>query len=207
MFMDENFVSTSDAISSPESVDGHSLLTLPDGHEAGLFGPVPVLASRSALRAKGKVKRMKDTSGRCSYGSSETASLQLSLASRLHLMLDIDGSPEYAMTWKRRAMQSGPPICQLVASGRRIGDSDFFGVPTPTVINVIENNDPRDRIIELKSGQLRKLSKNNREGTLNWSQWVLHKGYLPTPKLGLYWMGYPEGWHSCGVLAMQSFLK
>jgi hypothetical protein len=45
-------------------------------------------------------------------------------------MTDTDGSPEYATTWRRRAMQSGPPICRLLARARRTSDSGCSGWPT-----------------------------------------------------------------------------
>src|SRR5690606_36671809 len=41
-----------------------------------------------------------------------------------------NGSPEYALTWKRWDMLSGPPICALQASARRISDKDCTGWPT-----------------------------------------------------------------------------
>jgi len=45
--------------------------------------------------------------------------------------LDVNGSPEYALTWKEWDMPSGPPICALRASARRTSDSGFTGWPTP----------------------------------------------------------------------------
>lgn len=40
------------------------------------------------------------------------------------------GSPLYALTWKHWDMPSGPPICALRASGRRISGSGSTGWPT-----------------------------------------------------------------------------
>jgi len=52
--------------------------------------------------------------------------------------LDVNGSPEYVLTWKEWAMQSGPPICALRArarptSGNACGGSqiEMSGWPTP----------------------------------------------------------------------------
>lgn len=117
--------------SSPASADGPTLLSLPDGHEAGLFGPVPVRASHSARQGSSKAKRIPAISGPCSFGSSASASLQRSLASKLADALDVNGSPEFAMTWKRSAMPSGAPICRLAARARRISGSGCSGWPTP----------------------------------------------------------------------------
>ena len=60
-----------------------------------------------------------------------SADLQRSLAAHLRSALDMDASPEYAMTWKRRAMQSGAPICRLAAKARRISGKGCSGWPTP----------------------------------------------------------------------------
>jgi hypothetical protein len=46
-------------------------------------------------------------------------------------LLDLNGSPEYAMTWKKKRMPSGVPICRLAARARRTSDSDCSGWPTP----------------------------------------------------------------------------
>jgi len=53
----------------------------------------------------------------------------------LHQNLDVNGSPEFALTWKAVDMPAGPPICALRASGRRTSDSGFGGWPTPNVPN------------------------------------------------------------------------
>jgi len=47
--------------------------------------------------------------------------------------MDVDGSPEYELTWKQWDMPSGPPICRLRASARRISDKGYGGWPTPLV--------------------------------------------------------------------------
>ena len=45
------------------------------------------------------------------------------------------GSLEYALTWKRQAMPSGPPICRLRASARRTSGKGFGGWHTPTAVD------------------------------------------------------------------------
>ena len=57
--------------------------------------------------------------------------LQMRLEKCLRANLDVNGSPEYALTWKRWDMQSGPPICALRASARRTSVKGFSGWPTP----------------------------------------------------------------------------
>lgn len=44
-----------------------------------------------------------------------------------------DGSPEFVLIWKLKAMSSGAPICRLAASARRTGASGCSGWPTPDV--------------------------------------------------------------------------
>lgn len=126
---------TGKCISSPASPDGPTLSISPDGQQRDLFGQVVIPANPSARLAREKAKRTKDTSGRCSFGSSESASLQRSLVNRLLLTTDTDGSPEYEMTWKKRAMQSGAPICRLAARARRTSGKGCSGWPTPNVPN------------------------------------------------------------------------
>lgn len=71
-------------------------------------------------------------SGLPSGGSSRSADLQSSLESRLQASLEGLGSPEYALTWKHWDMESGPPICALRGSVRRISGKGCGGWPTPT---------------------------------------------------------------------------
>lgn len=116
---------------SPASAAGDSPSSLPDGHESGLFGPVPVRVNRSAQREKERAKKMSATFGRACFASSASVALQRCLASKLAETMDTDGSPEYKLTWKRRAMPSGLRICRLVASARRTSGSGCSGWPTP----------------------------------------------------------------------------
>jgi len=45
--------------------------------------------------------------------------------------MDVNGSPEYALTWKHWDMPSGPPICALRARARPTSDNACSGWPTP----------------------------------------------------------------------------
>jgi len=44
--------------------------------------------------------------------------------------MDVNGSPEFALTWKDWDMPAGEPICALRASERRTGDKGCSGWPT-----------------------------------------------------------------------------
>jgi len=80
--------------------------------------------------------------------------------------MDVNGSPEYALTWSHWDMPSGPPICRLRASARRTSGNDFFGWPTPS---------PRD----WKNGQASEETMNRNARPLN-EQAVQLAGW-PTP--------------------------
>jgi hypothetical protein len=87
---------------------------------------------------------MIDTSGQLSFNwcepcgppsSSESKSqaptLSERLAAKLMERLDLSGSMDYRLIWKRHITPSGRLIYRLRASGRRISDKDFTGWPTP----------------------------------------------------------------------------
>ena len=98
-----------------------------DGQQSNLFGPEVVLASPSPSPVKVPEQTTPDTSGPKCAASLASASLQLSLESKLQAALDVNGSPEYALTWKRWDMQSGQPICALRARAHRISASVSTG--------------------------------------------------------------------------------
>lgn len=113
------------------SVDGLSQLDLLDGLMMSPSGPDPAPVSPSARQANAAEQATSATSGPSSSSSSRSADLQRLLESRLHQSLDTNGSPEFVLTWSRKAMPSGPSICALRASGRPTSDSECGGWPTP----------------------------------------------------------------------------
>ena len=66
-------------------------------------------------------------------GSSSSAALSASLASRLQARLRSTGSTLFRLTWKQRATPSGRSISRLAASARRTSETDCGGWPTPKV--------------------------------------------------------------------------
>jgi hypothetical protein len=64
--------------------------------------------------------------------------------------MDVNGSPEFALTWKDWDMPAGEPICALRASERRTGDKGCFGWHTPTVRDLRnsggDGKNPRDLV-------------------------------------------------------------
>jgi hypothetical protein len=63
--------------------------------------------------------------------SSPSANLQRCLESRLRVLMDVNGSLEFGLTWKSWDMPAGEPICALRASDRRTGGRGCSGWPTP----------------------------------------------------------------------------
>jgi len=86
--------------------------------------------SHSVSPEKAAELTMNVTCGPLFGGLSPSGDLQRSLGSRLRAKMDGTGSPEYVLTWKLWDMQSGPRICALRASGRRISGKDCGGWPT-----------------------------------------------------------------------------
>jgi hypothetical protein len=129
---------TRNATFLPESAGGRMLSNLPSGHQLDLFGPDHAHVNPFRWQGLGKALKTKGIFGRNSHDSSASANLQLSLESRLRQRLDVNGSPEYDLTWKRWDMQSGPPICALRALARRTSGSVCSGWPTPACMDTID---------------------------------------------------------------------
>jgi hypothetical protein len=100
------------AISSPGLAAGRSPLNSPDGQTPNPPGPAPVRVSRFRALDSEKAMPINDTCGPLFTRSSPSADLQRSLESRLRARMDVNGSPEYALTWKDWDMPSGvPDLC------------------------------------------------------------------------------------------------
>jgi hypothetical protein len=65
------------------------------------------------------------------------------LESKLLLALGEIGSPEYALTWKRWDIASGPPICALRASAPRTSGKGFTGSQSESTDPIKGYNSPR----------------------------------------------------------------
>lgn len=139
----------------------------------------------------------------------QRSNLNSCLANKLKERLNLDGSTDYKQTWRQITTPAGVSLWEHTARLYHTQDSDFSGLPTPAVNAILEKSCPKEdgRVRYLPSGRVRKSSKKGKEGSMNWSQDVLLRGYLPTPKLCLFLMGYPEEWWESGERAMQSFPK
>lgn len=122
---------TDSATSSPALEYGPTRSGRPGGQTTEKCGPDPAHASLSHRQAKEAGLTTSGTYGPHGFGSSASADLASSLASRLHPVTASLGSTLFRLTWKARVMPSGRLIYALRALGRRTSDSDFFSWPTP----------------------------------------------------------------------------
>lgn len=122
---------TPNAISSQESEDGPTRSDSQDGPTIGPCGldrahvnltPAQALAAELTTRA---------TYGGPSVGTSTSADLQRSLESKLLRQMDVNGSPEYRLTWSSWVIRSGQRICALRASALRTSGSAYSGWGSP----------------------------------------------------------------------------
>ena len=123
---------TASTTSSPGSADGATPFASQGGPTTDQSGPDHVPVSRFRSRDSEKAMPTNDICGPLFTASSPSADLQRSLENRLRQNLDVNGSPEYVLTWKAVDMPAGPPICALRASARRTSGKGFGGWPTPT---------------------------------------------------------------------------
>jgi hypothetical protein len=134
---------TSNAISSPGLAVGLTHSGLPDGPMIAQAGRAPAHVSRFRALDTERAMPTNDTSGPLFTALSPSARLQSSLESRLRAQMDVNGSPEYALTWKLWDMPAGPPICALRASGRRTSGNGYSGWPTPMAGTPARNGNSR----------------------------------------------------------------
>lgn len=114
-------------ISSRASPAGDLPAASPASRTTSTSGPDHVRVSRFRSRDANAAMPTNDTSGPLFSASSPSAVLQSSLESRLRALLDVNGSPEFVLTWKAQDMPAGPPICRLRASARRTSGSGCSG--------------------------------------------------------------------------------
>ena len=119
------------AISSPALVVGATPCALPDGPTTDLFGRAVARASPLAQPVPGGALQTNATSGLSGSISFASASLALSLVSRLKQRSATAGSTLFKLTWKESTTPSQRPVSLLRASVRRISDNDCGSWPTP----------------------------------------------------------------------------
>ncbi len=104
----------------------------PDGLTINQSGQVLVRANLSARQAKAMGLMTSGTYGHISIGSSASAALSTSLASKLQAATQMLGSTLYKLTWKQWVTPSGLSRSRLRASALRTSVTEPTGWPTPT---------------------------------------------------------------------------
>jgi hypothetical protein len=118
----------------------------------------------------------------------------------------LEDSTESCVTLPRWGSMRSGELSVLEMSVRHTLESGYGLLDsTPTKVMPVENSLPADRIKILNSGRPRKISKKGTDGSLNWAQLMLHKGFLPTPMLCEYFMGWPIGATDLRPLEMDRF--
>ena len=168
--------------SSLASVDGNSPCNGQAGQAMPRSGPDRVHASHLATPESDKAFGMSAIFGPLFSHSSPSADLQRRLENRLRALLDVNGSPEYELTWKESDMPSGPPICRLRASARYTFASSCGGWPTVRANDCQPICWKRARMI---ARGIRRFRKNGGERNLNdfaGAWWIRTYGEeLPNP--------------------------
>ncbi len=123
---------TPSVTSSPASASGPSLSVVQGGPTTVPSGREAVPANLSPRQAKAMGLLTNDISGLPGTGSSASAALESSLASRLQARLQACGSTLYKLTWKPWVMPSGHSRFRLRASVPRISATARSGWVTPT---------------------------------------------------------------------------
>jgi hypothetical protein len=211
------------ATSSPESADGRMPSHSPSGRKTETFGPAHVHASLFRSPDSKKAISTNDTCGPLFNASSPSADLQRSLESRLRDSLALDGSPEFALTWRSLDMPLGAPVCRLAPSVRRTGGSGCSGWPTPAAneYNIDPHNGPKTAWATPQSrdhkGAPGKAAQDNGGFQASLPADVAASGLTPSgssgptarrgalnPEFVCWLMGFPTAWVSCGVTATPS---
>ena len=153
---------------SPESASGLTPYAAQAGPTISPSGPDLALANLSARQAKDLGLLTSGTYGQPSTGSSNSAALTSSLASKLRTRLEPLGSTSYRLTWRLKTTPAGRSFSQLVASARPISDKDNTGWATPQA---------RD----YRSGTAERFLNPERSSDLNDQ---VHLANWPTPTVG-----------------------
>ena len=144
------------ATSLQASAAGPTRCASPDGPTKNQCGPAHVPVSRFRSRGRDQAISTNDTSGPLFSTSSPSADLQRSLESRLRARMDLNGSPEYVLTWKAQDMPAGLPICALQASARRTSETGCSGWPTPVAND--DNKSPEAHLaMKARMGEITSL--------------------------------------------------
>lgn len=190
------------ATSSPVSASGASHFVAPAGQMTDLFGLVPVRANLTPRQAKDLGLLTSGTYGQPGTGSSESANLSKSLASKFRTPLSMAGSISSDLTWKERVTPSGRcyfDLQTLVPRSRGSG---------PTLLPTVSAREWRDR------SQAQILARLDRGDGVAKRICALSLKLRSSPEIvGLnpsfaaWTMGLPSAWVDCMPSATRSTPK
>lgn len=237
MFNQQTSPDSSSATFLQASADGATLCGSLAGRLAERSGPVAVPVSRFRALDCDRAMTIDAISGPLFIGLSPSAFLQSCLENRLRAQTDVNGSPEYVLTWKYWNMPAGLPICALRARARHMSDSGFIGWPTPTATDASQSSYQYDRGDKTKprpslTGRLRlcgyptprsadrgprnpetarrKLTIDGRTKHHRIEDLLTALGThtgYPNPAFLFWLMGFPESWIKFALPAMPSSRK
>jgi hypothetical protein len=186
---------------SPESEAGHTPFNSQVCQMDLLAGLDHAHANRFRAQDSEREKLMSGTCGQSGSVSLRSANLQSSLENRLRARMDVNGSPEYSLTWKHWAMPSREPICALRASAHPMYGKEFIGYPTPRA----SDRGPRNPETAKRKLKTDGRTKHHRIEDLL-TALATNIGY-PNPVFLFWMMGFPEFWIRYAQQAMQSCRK
>jgi hypothetical protein len=191
---------TDSATSSQGSGDGPSRSGSQDGQTPAQCGAEAAPASPSPSQGSGPEPQTSGISGQFGSGSSASAGLQSSLASRLRLRSATAGSTLWRLTWKDKATPSGRPYSQQQAQERPTGETDCIGWGTPTAGDKGSYTGPIKSRLGSEARQLFGAGPSGQDaGTEN-------EGQL-NPEFVRWLMGFPAGWASSAPTGTRSSRK
>lgn len=198
----ETSLDTVNVTSSLELEGGVTLCGLLDGPILDPVGLEAVPVSPSPLLDLEEESKTVGTYGLNFIDSSQNATLQQCLESKLRDRLARFDSIKYDLIWKPVAMPSGPPICALLASVPRMSAKGSIGLPTPQAMDAKGYSDALRHKFR-KTGHLKHwvhgtaLAIHSKTGVSSW----------PNPMFVEWMMGFPRLWvsgHDYGLLAIPS---
>ena len=190
MCEEETSLVTPNATSSQESADGHTHYNLQDGQQLDLFGQLPAHVSPGHALVKSEAPKTSATSGPRLTASSTSAALQQSLASRFQTW---NGQTPRRMTWKQLVTLSGRKLDEQIPLDCFTNDDGSTGLlPTPV------SSDNRNRGTINKSPSIARRIALGKQVGLS----TLFDG-RPCPFCVAAIIGYPPGWVSCAVEALE----
>lgn len=130
-----NSINMSNVISSPGLADGLSLSNSPHGQPLEKSGQDHAHVSPTPPQERRKETQTRETCGRRSTGSYNSAVLTKCLVSRLKTRLATNGSMEYKQTWREKVTPLGIAYWAHTASVPRTSDKDSTGWRTPQANN------------------------------------------------------------------------